>query len=296
MRGGWDGHLKATSNKGHDIKVPSSESWTAVEPLQPRAIGAGNVVVKAANGVTRIADLRQSGSLRLVFPQTRRTDVEAVIVNTAGGLTGGDRISIRAEAQAGASLTLTTQAAERAYRTQPGEVASLQTDILVGPSARVNWLPQELILYDGANLERSLHIDLADTARLLMVEPVIFGRTAMHETLKSFRFRDRIEISRAGAPLYTDALSLSGSLTDYGRGACLPEAGALATLVFVAPEAEAHVQAVRALLPETGGASLLRSDLLAVRMLATDGFELRAHLLPILDRLSGDSLPKSWRL
>jgi urease accessory protein len=152
-----------------------------------------------------------------------------------------------------------------------------------------------LILFEGAALRRSLKIELATEARLLMVEPVVFGRAAMGEVLRDVSFHDRIEIYRNGLPLYMDALRLDGDLV--AQMARLAKgAGAMASLVFVAPQAEAHLSAVRAMLPETGGASLLQPDLLALRLVAEDGFELRRALLPILDRLSGDTLPTSWRL
>lgn len=220
-----------------------------------------------------------------------------MIVNTAGGLTGGDRINIRAEAQAGASLTLTTQAAERAYRTQPGEVASLQTDILVGPSARVNWLPQELILFNKSALNRRLAIDLAKDARLLMVEPMAFGRAAMGESLTGAAFSDGIRITRGGWPIYLDGMSFGGDVTSHlARLAIANGAGAMASLVYIAPDAAALLPRVRAHLPDTAGASLLAPDMLVMRLLAAGGFEMRRSLIPILDLLTQNTLPTSWRL
>ena len=264
---------------------------------QPRAVGEGRVVVRASDSETRIAELRQSGCLKLVFPETHRADVEAVIVNTAGGLTGGDQIEISAEAQAGCALTMTTQAAERAYRAQPGEVASFKTVIKVGPTARVNWLPQELILFDKSALDRSLKIDLANDARMLMVEPIVFGRTAMGEVLSDVAFNDRIRITRGDRPLYQDGMSLTAGVTSHlARPAITNGAGAMASLVYVAPDAASNLEPVRALLPDTAGASLLAGDMLVMRLLASDGFEMRRSLIPILDLLSQNTLPTSWRL
>ena len=72
-------------------------------------------------------------------------------------------------------------------------------------------------------------------------------------------------------------------------------AGAMASLVHVAPGAGAHLDAVRDLVGAEGGASLLWPDVLVLRVLAADGFLLRRALLPVLDRLSGGSLPRVWR-
>lgn len=265
--------------------------------LQPRAKGACNVVVLSDGGATRIRGLRQSGSLKLVFPKTHRPDVEAVIVNTAGGITGGDCIDIAAELKAGATLTLTTQAAERAYLAQLGEIAKVQTVIKVGPDAQLNWLPQELILFDGSAINRRLTIDLAKDARLLMVEHMVFGRTAMGERLNKVTFADHVRVSRDGQPLYLDGVRLGEDATGHlDRPAIAGGARAMASLVYVAPDAPAHLENVRKLLPDAAGASLMSADVLVMRLLATDGFEMRRSLIPVLDLLSQNTLPTSWRL
>lgn len=196
----------------------------------------------------------------------------------------------------GSHLTLSTQAAERAYRAAEG-TARVTTGISVAEDASLFWVPQELILFDGASLTRRLHIDLASSARLLMVEPVIFGRKAMGETLRDAALNDRIEICRDGTPVYIDGVKLAGDLeARLSRAALAAGAGAMASLVMVAPEAEAHLPHLQAALPDTAGASLLAADILALRMVAEDGFALRRVLLPILDRLSRDRLPRTWRL
>lgn len=267
-----------------------------VHGLQPRARGLLRLSSKRRGALSVIDALYQSGATKALFPQGRE-HLEAVTLNTAGGITGGDVFRIEAEAGPGSRLTLTTQAAERAYRAQRGETGRVTSRLVVGAEARLDWLPQELILFDGASLDRRLDIDLAPTARLLMVEPMIFGRRAMGERLASVRFRDRVAIRRDGQPIYLDGMALDGNLekalarTSVGGGA-----SAAATLVYAAPDAPAHLPALRALLPKTGGASLLSDGVLSLRCLAADGFHLRRALLPILDRLTGHTLPTSWRL
>lgn len=267
-------------------------------PLQPRAVGTGRVIVRAdAGGHTRIANLRQSGSLKLVFPQTHRPDAEAILVNTAGGITGGDRFELAADVGSNAKLTITTQAAERAYRAQSGEVGHVTTRLSVADDAQLNWLPQEMILFDNSALDRRLEICLAATARLLMVEPLVFGRAAMKETLTQVNFNDRIRITRDGQPLYLDGMRLRGDAAAHlARPAIANGAGAMASLVCVAPDAATKLAAIRALLPETAGASMLAEDILVMRLLATDSFEMRRSLVPVLDLLTHNTLPTSWRL
>lgn len=222
--------------------------------------------------------------------------LDAVAVNTSGGLTGGDRLRLKVTAGPDTQVSVTTQAAERAYRASAG-TANVETELHVEADAQLLWLPQELILFDGAALSRRLHCDLAQGARFLMVEPVVFGRSAMGETIKDLTFRDQIEIDRAGRPLYRDTTTLQGDMVAHlQRRGVAQGAGAMASLLYVAPDAEAQRDWITQALPTRGGASLLAPDVLALRMLAADGFELRKSLLPILDHLTENTLPASWRL
>ena len=265
-------------------------------PVQPRAQGAVRVSAKAGPGGGRLDGLREQGSLRALFPRGAR-GVEVCLVNTAGGLTGGDRFAVEAAAGAGASLLLSTQAAERAYRAEAGSEARLDVRLSAGPGARLSWLPQETILYDGAALVRRLHVDLAADARLLLVEPLVFGRAAMGERVRSARFRDRVEIRREGRLAWLDAVRLEGDLDALlSRPGVAAGAGAMASLLYAGPDAAAEIGPLRAAFGAMGGASLVEDGLLAARLLAPDSHALRRALLPALDRLTGDALPKAWRL
>lgn len=265
--------------------------------VQPRACGSAYLSVSADARGTNIAGLRQSGSLKLLFPRRRDATLQAVAVNTAGGVTGGDAFGLSLHAKSGAGLTLTTQAAERAYQAQPGECARIDNRISIAEGARVNWLPQETILYRGCAVHRTLSVEMAAGASLLLAEPLVFGRAAMGETLTEAGFRDRIEIRRNGQIVFLDAMTFSGNLAAHLAGPTIAHgAGAMVSLIYIAPDAEAHLTKVRALLPDNGGVSLLGEDILFLRMLATDSFDLRKPLIPILNHLTGDDLPRAWMI
>ncbi|MEZ5716161.1 MAG: urease accessory protein UreD [Paracoccaceae bacterium] len=266
-------------------------------PRQPRAKGAVRLSVKPRDGKSVLDGLYQSGSFKALFPHGAETTAQAVLVNTAGGITGGDRFDIAARAETGTALSLTTQAAERAYCAQPGETGQLRTALSVAPGARIDWLPQETILYRGCALDRRLDVDLSGDARFLMAETLVFGRAAMGESLTRGLLRDRVDIRRDGLPLYLDAVTLEGDIARHlARPGIAGGAGALTTLVYVAPDAEAHLAPLRALLPDSAGASLLAPDVLVMRGLATDSHALRQYLIPALTRLSGRALPRPWML
>ncbi|MFW8635320.1 urease accessory protein UreD [Cribrihabitans pelagius] len=252
--------------------------------------------MKQAGRNSGLDRLRSSGAMKALFPRPRDNGIEAILINTSGGLTGGDRIGVEARAGRGSSLTLTTQAAERAYRAEAGE-AVVTTRLEAGSGAELMWLPQELILFEGSALSRTLTVSLAPDARFLMAEAVIFGRAAMGEQLRNIRLRDRVRITRGGVPAYRDGVDITGdALTHMARRVTGAGAGAMASLIYAGPDAEAQLDPLRRHLPATGGASLLAPDLLAARILAADGFALRQALIPILDRLSRNRLPASWRL
>ncbi len=271
----------------------------AARAKQPRAVGAARVTARPdGRGGGRIGDLRMSGAMKLLFPR-RAGALQAMLVNSAGGITGGDRFRLEAGAEPGAALSLTTQAAERAYRAQTGEVGEVSVRLSAGAGACLHWLPQETILFQACALRRRLRVDLADDARLLLCEPLVFGRTAMGERLTEGWFSDRVEVFRGGARLFTDATRLEGDISARLAG---PATGAgcraSALVVYVAPDAEHQRDALRAALPQDAlaGASLIAQDVMVARFLGPDGFGLRKLLMPALDRLSGNTLPRSWRL
>ena len=249
-------------------------------------------------GGSRIEGLRQDGSLKALFPRAvTHGPLEAVFLNTAGGLTGGDRMQIRAEVGPGAHLIVSSQAAERAYRAQPGPSARVDLTLTVEDGGRLDWLPQETIVFEGASVSRHLSLDLAAGGRALIVEPLILGRMAMGETVHDAQIRDRWEIWREGRLVFADALTLSGdlsavmSLTGTGGGA-----RAMAAMVYAGPDAASLLEPLRALLPPTAGASLVREGIVFARFLAEDGFYLRRDLIPAIERLTGCPVPKVWRL
>ena len=264
---------------------------------QPRARGEVRLRADARDGTARLAGLRQAGSLRTLFPRHDGTALQVVLTNTSGGVTGGDRFRTEIAVSDAATVTLTTQAAERAYRAQPGETGRIDTALTARDTARINWLPQETILFDGCALERRLSLQLDRDASALVVEPVVFGRTAMGESVTRGAFGDRVEIRRDGAVQFLDRTRLTGDIAaTLQRPGVGGGAGAMALVIFAAPRAEAKLDPLRALLPPEGGASLVRPDLLVARLLAPDAFDLRRSLIPVIDALHEDTLPRPWMI
>lgn len=277
------------------ITLPAPISLPTTTGAQPRAVGSVMVSTKYAAGRSALADLRQSGAMKVLFPRPDTATLQAIVINTAGGVTGGDDFSLTAHAGENSHLSLTTQAAERAYQAQPEQIAAISNRLFASRGARIDWLPQETILYESCALRRQMSVELDEGASLLLVEPLVFGRAAMGEVLCQGSFTDRIDIRRKGQPLYLDAMTLQGDIAGHLTTSSIADgAGALASVVFVAPDAGRHLAPVRSLLPEIAGASLIQSDLLVARILAPDSFALRQSLIPILKHLTNNALPRSW--
>ena len=85
-------------------------------PTLQRARGRGAITAFDSDGRTRLAVLHEEGCAKIRLPNTHDHSLQAVLINTAGGLTGGDDVRWEATAGAGTSLVLTTQACERIYR------------------------------------------------------------------------------------------------------------------------------------------------------------------------------------
>src|SRR5215510_1019372 len=152
------------------------------EHLQ-RAKGSCRIVVKGSEEDTQIVDVFQRSPLRVIFPTIGGAGVkEAVLINTAGGIAGGDRLECEVTAMANASIAVTSQTAERVYRALD-EPARVLTKLEVSDGAKLAWFPQETIIFNWARLHRETQIELAPKAELVALEWLVFGRAAHGEQI-----------------------------------------------------------------------------------------------------------------
>ena len=241
--------------------------------------------------------LFETGGLRWRFPRST-SPCEAVIVNTGGGVAGGDSYRIALALDEGAAVEATTAAAEKIYRSDgpPARVATA----LVARAARPHlWLPQETILFDGARLDRTLAIDIAADADLIAVETLVFGRLAMGETPHRRAVSDSWRLRRGGRLVFADATRLDHAGASLDRPACGAGARAVATLVAAAPEVEARLPDLRAALDGHGaeveaGASAF-DGLIVSRLVSASPSRLREAAIAAILALSGRQPPRLWR-
>lgn len=260
-----------------------------------RAKGAGRLAVKRSSGKSRIDELFQEGCAKIRLPDTFDETLEAVLINTSGGLTGGDHMSWQVSAGSNTDVTVTTQACEKVYKASEG-AAEVEAHIRVEEGSKLSWLPQETILFDYGHLNRRLDVDLAADAEFLAVEAVILGRTAMGEVVNAGLFRDRWRIRRAGRLIHAEETRLDGPVNDIaGMSAVLNGNLAFATLLYCGPFSEGFLPKIRAVLESADGGVSQWEGKLLVRVAAADGFALRKTLVPVISLLrNGAALPKVW--
>jgi urease accessory protein len=256
-----------------------------------RARGAIALAVACEDGVTRRTRVHESGSLRVRFPNTH-DGLEAVIVNTGGGMTGGDKFTIDIDVAAGARLVAGTAAAEKIYRST-GPDTAMNVRLSVGTGAQLAWLPQETILFDRARLARRIDVDLAEGASLVMAEAVLFGRAAMGEAMREGFWADVWRVRCGGRLVFAENVRLDGDITGkLARPASAKGGIALAT-VLIAPADESTLEVVRTL-DFSGEAGISAWNGIAVaRLAARDGASLRRDLVALLAAL-GQAVPRLW--
>jgi urease accessory protein len=201
----------------------------------------------SGDGPTRLARLYQRAPLRVLFPVPGAGDPPvAVLLTTSGGLAGGDRLDLDVSIGAGAAAVVTTQAAEKVYRSL-GDETSVDIRLRVAAGGALDWLPQETILFDSARLRRRLTVDLAAGARLLAGEIMVFGRRAHNERLTAGFLHDSWQVRRAGRLVWADALRLAGDIAAIiDAPAALAGAAAVATLIDADEDAPRRLDAARA--------------------------------------------------
>lgn len=276
-------------------------------PLRRWADGAAELGLAGRGGCTRLRRLYQSDPCRVLFPTAADGDpLQAVVVTTSGGIVGGDRIRLAVEADAGTAATVTTQAAEKVYRSA-GATAELSVGIAVAAGAVVEWMPQETILFDRSRLRRRTCVEVASGGRLLAGEIVVFGRRAHGERFGRGLLHDAWRVRRDGRLAWADALHLDGDAgAVLARPSAFDGAVAAATVVFVSDDAAASLEAARALIAasvtDCRAAATRVGPVLVMRFLARSPSALRASYARFWANFRGATLglparvPRVWEV
>jgi urease accessory protein len=284
-----------------DSRIDRFDEDLAPAGARQRARGEIRVSFAPAGARTEAARLFETGGLRLRFPRAG-AECEAVVVNTGGGMAGGDRARIDFALAPGARVIATTQAAEKIYRAE-GAGAEVAVRLVVEAGAALVWAPQETLLFDRARLSRRLEADVAADASLLVVEASVFGRLAHGETRIDAALRDDWRIRREGRLIFAEAVRLENAAATLDRPAVGRGARAIATLLLVDPLAPTRLDELRAALDAVvanpgelleAGAGVVDGALIA-RALSSSPARLRAAIVSAMRVLRGREAPRVWR-
>lgn len=266
--------------------------------LLQRAVGELRVVVKRFGPETVLDELRQAGCLKTRFPRRVVPGwMDVVMLNSGGGVAGGDRLDVAVGVGAGAHVTIAAQAAERFYRALAADAPSrVRSRLTVADGGCLEWLPQETIMFDRFALDRRLEVDLAADAAFLAVETLVFGRKAMGERVRQGWLRDLIRVRRGGELLLHDAIRMDGDIDAVmERSATGGGSRVLATVIYVGPDADERLDAVRAAFGCAEAGASVWNGMMIARILGVDSASVRATVIAALDVLrEGRPLPRVW--
>lgn len=283
------------SETASEAPGPGGSGRRSEAPRRQRSEGRVRIVARAFSGLSRVADLAEAGALRLRVPRGG-PGLQAVMVNTAGGVACGDHFTIAGHAEAGAHLVLSTPAAEKVYRSD-GPLARIDVSLRADDGALLEWLPQETILFDQARLARRFEVDVAPAARFLAFEALVLGRPAHGDRMSQGFLQDQWRVRQGGRLVYADALRFEGKVAELlARPSVAAGARALAQLLYVAPDAEGRIEEARSLMAGAAsecGVSAF-GGLLCARWLAQDMETLRRDAGSFLMGFRGVPLPRVW--
>jgi urease accessory protein len=242
--------------------------------------GSAFVSFKYSDGRTRLATLRQKSPLRVLVPKFSGENTGlAVIANVSGGLVAGDRLRASVEVAEGASVLVTTQAAEKVYRSTGAE-SYVGNRLNVAADAWCEWLPQGTIVFDAAKLRRRTDIVASGRARVLAGELLGLGRTASGEVFGQGQVFDDWRVRVDGKLEWASGLRLRD---DLGRAldgcAGFYGARAMGTAVYIGPDCQQMAAEFGPRVASAGdglyaGLSCL-DRLLVVRWLGRDAMQVR---------------------
>lgn len=288
-----------TQNANAIGPTPEESSDAAMQ----RGQGYGRLVVHGGKNGNRIVDLMQRSPVRIMFPTIEgRSCSEAVLINSGGGVTGGDKIDYHIVAMNGSNIAVTTQAAEKLYKAiSLPAVISTRLEILEG--AQLAWLPQETIVFDRSQFRRKTELDIAPSAEVLVAELLVLGRAAHGEKLAEVSIHDEWRVRKNGRLIWADAFRLTTPIAGHmNRRSLLGDCAALCTLLYSGTLVEVMQSLIRKAAPSDGSwvGSTIVNGLLVIRIAARDAASLRQAVVVVLELFSATKgqgcfqVPKMW--
>ena len=154
---------------------------------------------------TVLGENRHRGPLRVqkaLYPEDEAV-CQAIVLHPPSGIAGGDHLAISADIGAGAHAQLTTPGAGKWYRSRGAE-ASQRIDFTVAEGATLEWLPQETIVFDGAQARMETRVALAADSRYIGWDILCLGRAAAGERFEYGHFDQFYRVDRDNKPIWIE--------------------------------------------------------------------------------------------
>jgi urease accessory protein len=183
-------------------------------------------------GTSRLTERSHFGPLRVqkaLYPE-HPSVCHAIVVHPPGGIVGGDALSIVTKVGDNASAFITTPGAAKWYKAN-GKHSSQKIELEVGANASLEWLPQETIFFDHADVRLEQSVSLQKDATYIGCDILCFGRTASGESFGSGRISQRYAIKREGKLIWYEQGALLADSSDMQSPLSLGGKTVCATLI-----------------------------------------------------------------
>ncbi|MBD3007353.1 urease accessory protein UreD [Streptomyces sp. 5-10] len=257
----------------------TSASGAAGTPPAPNTPGTGvrataRLVAEAdGRGGTALPVLAGDGPLALRRTRGGGGEACVTVVGAMSAPLGGDRITLEATVGPGARLRIGSAAATIALPGRAAGPAHYEIRLTVADGGSLHWLPEPLISARGSQLLMTTRVELAPTARLVLREEQILGRTGEPPG----HLTSRLTVHRAGRPLLDQELAHGPGAPGWDGGAVLGGHRAVGQLLVVDPSYDARPLAPRRL-AETAVLTPLTGPAALATAVAPDALHLRRAL------------------
>ncbi len=256
----------------------------------------GKLDIKFKNN--EILKFYQEGSSKAIIPNVDEDLNQMILINTAGGITSGDKFSTCIELD-NSFLCTSSQAAEKIYKglNNPGNI---NVEINVKNNSCIYWLPQEMILFNNCNIKRNINVNISKCSNLLMCESIIFGRTSMKEKFTKGLYLDFWQISQNEKLVHTEALNTDGyDASVFSKVATFNSNCALNTIIGVGKEILNKAEIIKKNLKENSMSTSeisIWDEKLIIRTMSIDNYHLRFAVKNILSYFFKKNIPKIWSM
>lgn len=199
----------------------------------------GKLRIISSGKESNLEDFFQSGALKMLMPNTYGSARELVLANTSGGIVGGDIYEIEISLKKASRLLLSSQAAERVYKSG-GVDSAFNVKIDLDEGSFLSWVPHETILFNNSSIARKFEINISKCSSAIFFDQIVFGRIAAGETLSESNFSDKWLVTYDNKPVFFDRLSWKNRLPN--EDPLLGGNSAICSITYFGEESELYVK------------------------------------------------------